>query len=42
VRQPGLAVAFLVLRAAEMGAVAAGLIYQSVRERRILRTCSLT
>jgi GT2 family glycosyltransferase len=42
VHHPGLALAFLVLRAAEMGAVAAGLIYQSARERRMIRTCSPT
>jgi hypothetical protein len=34
VRRPALAAGFLVLRAAETGALAAGLAYESIRERR--------
>jgi glycosyltransferase involved in cell wall biosynthesis len=41
-QHPALALGFLVLRAAETVAVAAGLTYQSARDRRILRTCSPT
>jgi glycosyltransferase involved in cell wall biosynthesis len=41
-RRPALALGFLVLRAAETVAVGAGLVYQSARERRILRTWSPT
>lgn len=41
-RRPALTLGFLVLRTAEAAAVAAGLAYQSMRERRRLRTCSPT
>jgi glycosyltransferase involved in cell wall biosynthesis len=41
-RHPALTLGFIVLRAAETGALAAGLTFQSARERRILRTRSST
>jgi glycosyltransferase involved in cell wall biosynthesis len=41
-RHPALALGFLVLRATEVGAVAAGMAYQSARERRRSRTWSST
>jgi GT2 family glycosyltransferase len=41
-RHPALTLGLLVLRATETAAVAAGLIYQSVRERRRVRTSPLT
>jgi glycosyltransferase involved in cell wall biosynthesis len=41
-RHPALALGFLVLRAAETCAMAAGLTYQSARERRMERACSPT
>jgi glycosyltransferase involved in cell wall biosynthesis len=41
-RHPALALAFVVLRASEAGAVAAGIIYQAVVERLSLPTCSPT
>jgi glycosyltransferase involved in cell wall biosynthesis len=41
-RHPALALAFLVLRTAEAGAVGAGIVYQAALERRDLPTCSPT